>query len=64
MQHRFVNYVLSLADYAEHLYDKNFEALIKKQPILGYSGVKHNFASMHLTGWTYMLSLCLYYNLC
>ena len=57
-QHGLVHKGLTSAGKAEHLYTKNFEDLIKKQPNLGYADVTLNFACKHLASWRGTLSLC------
>ena len=43
---------------------KFFEALLKKQPNLGYADVKLVFQRLHCAGSARRLSLCEYYDLC
>ena len=62
-QHGLVHKGLTSADKAEHLYAKNFEAFIKKQPNLGNANFKLNLTYMLLAGWACMLSLRGYYDL-
>ena len=62
-RHRLLQKDLTSANIAERSYIKNFEALIEKQPNLGYPDVKLVFYCMDCAGWSRRLSLCEYYYL-
>ena len=62
-RHGLLQIGLTLADKAECSSIKNFEALMKKQPNLGYADVKLVFLGMLCTGWGRRFSQCEYYYL-
>ena len=65
-RHGLLHKGLTSADNAEPKYAQNFEALIMKQPNLGYADVKLHFACMHPEGCARRVSLYYteYYDLC